>query len=198
MHNTARIPVWDPFVRLFHWTLVAAFTIAFVTEDDFLNLHSWAGYTVLALVLLRIVWGLIGPAYARFSSFVFPLPVVRSYLKDVLALRARRYLGHNPAGGLMIVALLVSLLLTTLTGLLVYGAVESAGPLAGWLAGAGETAGEQLEELHEFFANFTLLLVVIHVGGVLVESLLHRENLVRAMFSGYKRAATSEQGGLEQ
>jgi cytochrome b len=115
--------------------------------------------------------------------------VVLNYLKDTLMLKATRYVGHNPAGGAMIILLLISLLLTSLTGLAVYGTEESAGPLAGLLAGAGEYWSEQLEELHEFFANFTLLLVIIHVAGVVVESVIHRENLVRAMFTGYKRRA---------
>jgi cytochrome b len=112
---------------------------------------------------------------------------VWAYFKDVLQLRARRYLGHNPAGGAMIVLLLVFLSLAVITGLFAYGAEEGAGPLAAWMAGWGKSYGEVFEETHEFFANATLALVIIHVGGVLFESLLHRENLVRAMWNGYKR-----------
>lgn len=188
MNATPTVKVWDPIVRLFHWTLAGSFLIAYLTEDDFLNLHQVAGYTVLVLILLRTVWGFVGTPYARFSSFVFSPRVVKQYLLETLTLRAKRYIGHNPAGGAMIILLLLSLVITALTGVAVYAAEENAGPLAFWLGHAGEFWEETLEEVHELCANFTLFLVFIHLAGVLVESLIHRENLVRAMFSGYKRA----------
>ena len=183
-----QIKVWDPLVRIFHWTLVAAFTVAFLTEgeDSTMFLHSWAGYTILGLVLFRLVWGLIGTRHARFTDFVRTPATVLAYGKDLLRGRARRYLGHNPAGGLMIVLLLISLLMTGLMGMALLGIEEQAGPLAGMMAGVGHDTGEVVEEIHEFFANATLFLVVIHVLGVLVESLLHRENLVRSMCNGRK------------
>ncbi len=187
MQQSENIKVWDPLVRLFHWVLLLAFSIAFITEDDYLSLHTFAGYTVIGLLVFRLVWGFVGPRYARFSDFVYSPKMIAAYLKQIITFRARRYLGHNPAGGAMIVLLLVSLTLTAVSGLAVYGAGDNAGPLAIWLGHAGETWAEIFEELHEFFINFTLLLVFIHVGGVLFESLLHRENLVRAMFSGNKR-----------
>ena len=188
MKSQAMVKVWDPLVRSFHWLLVIAFFTAYFTEDDFLTLHVYAGYTVLGLILLRLVWGIVGTRYARFSSFVTRPRVAWHYLKDTLLFRAKRYLGHNPAGAAMIVLLLISLLLTTLTGLAIYGASESAGPLAGWFGNIGETGEDVIKEVHEFFANLTIVLVVIHVGGVIFESLAHRENLVRAMFNGYKKA----------
>jgi len=180
------VRVWDPLIRIFHWTLVAAFAVAYFTEDDLLTLHVWAGYLVGGLILFRLVWGFVGTPHARFSDFVRPPRQVIAYLKDVLAFRARRYLGHNPAGGVMILALLVSLITTVVTGLAVYGAGEMAGPMAGWLAGLGEQGAEALEEVHELFANLTLALVVAHVAGVVLASLQHRENLVRAMITGRK------------
>ncbi|MDH3279553.1 MAG: cytochrome b/b6 domain-containing protein [Gammaproteobacteria bacterium] len=194
--TTEHIKVWDPAVRLFHWMLVAGFFIAYFTEDDFLTLHVWAGYAVAGLVVFRVFWGVIGPRYARFSNFVFAPSVVMAYLKDIVLLRPRRYVGHNPAAGAMIVALLVSLMITTVTGLAVYGAAENAGPLALWLGYLGEQGGEVFEEIHEFFANFTLFLVFIHVLGVLLESLIHRENLVRGMIDGLKRPESSSEQGV--
>ncbi len=185
--NAQPVKVWDPLVRAFHWTLAGAFSIAYLTEDDFLSLHTWAGYTILGLVLFRVLWGLVGTRYARFSSFVFPPGKVWSYLKDTLFFRAHRYIGHNPAGGAMIVLLLASVVLTAFTGLVLYGAEENAGPLASLSTSLGDYWGEAFEEVHEFLANFTLLLVLVHVAGVLVESLIHGENLVRAMWTGYKR-----------
>ncbi len=181
------VRVWDPLVRVFHWTLVVAFTIAYLTEDDLLALHVWAGYTVLGLVVFRILWGFVGPRYARFSSFVTSPGTALAYARDVLRGAARRYLGHNPAGGLMVVVLLVLLLLISLTGLAVYGAEEHAGPLAGFMAGR-EHWEDFLEETHEVLSNLTVLLVFVHIAGVLVESMVHRENLVRAMIDGRKRA----------
>lgn len=186
--ESARTKVWDPLTRIFHWSLAAAFIIAYVTEEDLLAPHVWAGYVVLGLILFRLLWGFIGPRHARFSDFVFPPATALRYLMDTLRLRARRYLGHNPAGGMMIVLLLISLAVTTISGLLIYGVEEHAGPFAALLAGSGERWEDTFESLHEFFADFTLFLVFVHVAGVVVESLLHQENLVKAMVTGYKRA----------
>ncbi len=188
--GSAETKVWDPLVRVFHWALVAAFFIAYFSEaeDGALALHAYAGYTVLGLILVRLLWGFIGPRHARFSDFVRRPAIVIDYLREVLRLHPRRYLGHNPAGGLMIIALLISLLVTGFSGLAVLAIGEQAGPLAGWLGGLGEAWEEVFEELHEFFADFTLFLVVVHVAGVVVESFLHHENLVRSMFTGRKRS----------
>ena len=185
--ETREIKVWDPLVRIFHWSLVLAFVTAYLTGDDLQSLHVWAGYTVLGLVLFRLIWGVIGTRHARFTDFVFRPATVVAYLKDLLALRARRYLGHNPAGGVMVIALLLSLLATTSLGLAAYAVEEGAGPLASQLAGAGHFWKEFFEGAHEFFANFTLVLVLAHVAGVVVSSALHGENLPRAMVTGRKR-----------
>lgn len=180
------VPVWDLLVRLFHWTLVAAFFIAYITEEDFMTLHSWAGYTIIGLLVIRIVWGFIGTKHARFADFVFTRKDIVQFLKDTFALKAKRYLGHNPAGGAMVILLMLSLVVTTISGLVIFGIEESQGPLAGWVSGLGHFWEEVFEGVHEFFANFTLFLVFIHVAGVLLESLIHGENLVAAMVSGKK------------
>ncbi len=185
--NGNEIKVWDPLLRLFHWLLAGAFFVAYLTEDEWLTPHVWAGYLILGLLVFRIPWGFIGPRHARFSDFVAPPRAALAYLKDLFHGKARRYLGHNPAGGWMIVLLLSSVALTCITGLMVYAAEDQAGPLAGWLGSAGEGWEEIFEETHEVLANFSLALVFIHLAGVLVESLLHHENLVRAMITGYKR-----------
>lgn len=166
-------------MRVVHWGLVAAFGIAYFTEDDMMDVHVAAGYTVLALVLCRIVWGFIGGPYARFSSFVSGPRVVMAYLRDLASLRARRNLGHNPAGGAMIILLLVALLVgATVSGLAVYAADEQAGPLAFWLGGIGEAWEDRLEEWHDLLADLTAVLVLLHFLGVLVESIMHKENPV--------------------
>jgi cytochrome b len=188
MNQSTTVKVWDLPVRLFHWSLVAAFTLAYLSEDDLLTLHVVAGYTIAGLVLFRLVWGLIGTRHARFTDFVKPPAEVVSYIRDILAFRARSYVGHNPAGGAMVIALLISLVLTSVSGLAVYGAKEMAGPLAATFSGISPFMAEALEEVHEFFANFTLLLVVLHVAGVLLASFQHKENLVRSMVTGIKQA----------
>jgi len=151
-----------------------------------LDLHTWSGYVVGGLILFRLLWGFAGPRHACFADFVFTPATILAYGRDLLRGQAQRYLGHNPLGGAMTFALLSALALATLTGLILYGATEAAGPLAGLMRGTSFGAGEVLEEIHEFFSNVALGLVVLHIGGILVSSLLHRENLVRAMITGRK------------
>ena len=189
------IPVWDRFVRLFHWLLVAAFFTAYLVEDELLGVHVWAGYLVFSLVVLRLAWGFVGSRHARFDDFARRPREVIGYLKSTFSGRARRYLGHNPAGGAMVIALIGSLLATTVLGMLLLGS-EPGNALFGLVSGlglAGEAGEEALEEVHEFFANFTLALVGLHVAGVLLSSLAHRENLVRAMVTGRKRPNRPEE-----
>jgi len=186
MADLSQIRVWDPVVRFFHWSLVSAFVVAFVTEENLLSVHSLAGYLILALLSIRFIWGFIGTRYARFSNFVYSPQNITQFLKDTLCFKAKRYLGHNPAGGAMVILLMASLFITSTSGILLLGAEEQAGPVAHWFTQAGGFWAKALEELHEFFANFTLLLVFIHVIGVIVESLIHKENLVSAMLSGFK------------
>lgn len=209
-----RVQVWDVFIRVFHWTVVVAFFVAYFTEDDLLTLHVWAGYTIGVFVLLRILWGFVGPKHARFSDFIYRPFKVWSYAIDLVTFRAKRYLGHSPAGGAMVLALLVGLLATVWTGLELYAVEENAGPLAAISSETGtapsetssllvlasededenereghdDEAEEFWEELHEVLANLTLALALLHIGGVLLASIAHRENLVRAMVTGKKRA----------
>ncbi|NOZ36766.1 MAG: cytochrome B [Gammaproteobacteria bacterium] len=195
MPQPETIKIWDPLVRLFHWSLVLAFAIAYFTEEDLLDLHVWAGYVVLGLILFRIFWGFVGPRYAQFKNFIYSRDVIKAYITDIFALRAKRYLGHNPAGGAMIILLIICLLLTTFSGLAIYGIEKHAGPLAPMLGHLGGFWKDAAEEIHEFFANFTLILVFAHVGGVIFESRLHEENLVKAMFTGYKKRSNADSGG---
>jgi len=194
--------VWDPVVRIFHWSLVAAFTIAWLTGEEESRLHELAGYAVIGLVLIRVVWGFVGTKYARFRDFVYRPSTVLAYAGDILTGKSKRYLGHNPLGGMMVIALLLSLLAASVTGLVLQGAEADTGPFAAITASTSVTlpvaiskavadddgvgADEAWKELHEFFANLSLLLVVLHIAGVIVGSLVHRENLVRAMFTGRK------------
>lgn len=169
----ATVRVWDPMVRLFHWSLVAAFAIAWLTGDEWQRLHEVAGYAIAGLVGFRLVWGLVGSTHARFSDFVYRPRVVIGYLTDTIHLRAKRYIGHNPAGGAMVVALLAALAVTCATGIMMT-------TQAFW-------GSEWVETLHEAMANLLLLMVGLHLVGVLAASIEHGENLVRAMITGRKR-----------
>ena len=124
------ISVWDPLVRIFHWGLVLTFSIAYFSGDEENNLHIVAGYVTFGLISFRILWGLIGTRFARFSNFVYSPGSVIKYIKDSAAGRPKYYIGHNPAGGVMVIALLLSLLVVTYSGLKVYAIEEGAGPLA--------------------------------------------------------------------
>lgn len=185
--NTDTLIIWDPLVRIFHWTLVIAFTVAFISEDDYLTIHSWAGYTLLSLLIIRIFWGFVGTKHAKFSDFVFSKTAIVQFIKDTFSLKAKRYLGHNPAGGAMVILLIISLLFTACSGLVIFAIEEGQGPLALLLSETNPFWGDIAEEIHEFFANFTLFLVAVHIAGVIIESLIHRENLIKSMFTGKKR-----------
>jgi cytochrome b len=216
-----KILIWDPLVRIFHWSLVLAFCISYLTGEEESDLHIYAGYAVLGLIIFRVLWGLIGGKYARFSNFMSSPVEAIKYIKELTTKTPKHYLGHNPAGGWMIVALLVSLFVVSISGLKVYAIEEGRGPLAGattdfsliGIAFAdrdeedddekeeneneefelyrdkeeGEQDEEFWEEIHEVSANFTLLLIFLHIAGVIVASRVHNENLVKAMITGKKR-----------
>jgi len=175
---TTRILVWDIPTRVFHWLLAGAFTGAFLTAESeaWRDVHVLLGYTVLGLIGFRILWGFVGTRYARFRSFAFSPSQTFTYLKSLLSRSPQHYLGHNPAGSWVIYGLLALGFLSGVSGYAVYN----------------EIGGQWLEELHEGVANSMLALVVVHIAGVVVSSLLHRENLVRAMITGYKPGAPGQ------
>ena len=166
------VRVWDPLVRIAHWSLVVPFALAWAGADA-QALHQPVGYAILSIVALRIFWGFIGPRHARFADFIRTPRATLSYARRLLLGTAPRLLGHNPVAGVMILALLAML---TATG------------ASGWLMTTeGLRSAEWLEEVHEALASITLGLVAVHVLGVLTMSALHGENLVRSMLSGRKR-----------
>ncbi len=168
-----RILVWDIPTRIFHWVLALSFAGAFLTAETerYRDLHIILGYLMLGLIAFRLLWGFVGSRYARFSSFTFRPAEVIDYLKSLLQRSPKHYLGHNPAGAVAIFLLIGLTLLTGITGVLLNF----------------EVGGEAFEEVHEVFANGMLAVVLIHITGVIVSSLLHRENLVRSMVTGYKQ-----------
>lgn len=170
-----RIMVWDLPTRAFHWLLALSFAGAFLTAESerYRDIHVMLGYTMLGLIAFRLVWGFIGTHYARFSSFMFGPSQVIEYLRSLVRLRPQHYVGHNPAGSW---AIWLILLLGVASGASGYAAYNDVG-------------GEFFEELHEGLANAMLAVIFVHIAGVAVSSLLHRENLVKAMITGYKNGA---------
>ena len=217
MDNTQFIKVWDIAIRVFHWTLVGCYALAFISSENIPKLHVFFGYSVLFLVLFRILYGFVGKKYAQFSDFLYRPAQIAVYLKGLLIGRPKHYMGHNPAAGLMIVILLLSLLSLTLSGIKAYG-IKGHGPLAkheiSFMTNAFADSDDKedrdkhnshnrrsqknhrteknekdefWEEVHETIAYFTLFLVSIHIMGVLVSSIVHQENLIKAMITGRKQ-----------
>lgn len=214
-----KVYVWDPLIRFFHWTLVLAFTIAYLTGEEESLIHAYSGYYILGLLAIRIIWGFVGTHYARFSQFIYPPAAVIDYMKGLVSAKHsensdKKFIGHNPAGGWMVITLLISLLATSYSGLKVYG-YEGYGPLAsnttsivsqqqGHFVKVSESehkedddnrvkgsnankANEEFwEEIHEFLANFTVLLIALHIGGVLLSSKKQKQNLAKSMLTGFK------------
>ncbi len=223
-----KIYVWDPLVRVFHWVLVLAFITSYISGENEWGIHQYSGYLIIGLITFRVLWGFVGSKHARFADFVRPVPETIDYLKGLFSRggEEKHFVGHNPAGGLMVIALLLSLFFTGFSGLKLYGA-EGHGPFAVvHEQGAGqnadvaktgyageyedddeheayekheehesddhdeayedEEAEEFWEEIHEFFVHFTLILIILHVAGVILSSRKYKENLVKAMITGYK------------
>lgn len=219
MGNNGTVRVWDIWVRLCHWTLVAMFVVAYFTAEEENIFHIYSGYAVLGLIMFRVLWGFIGSHHARFSDFVFGPGKVIHYTRGLLAGKPEYYLGHNPLGGWMVLALLTALFVVSVSGLKVYAIEEGRGPLAGYEHGiiinnayadrdeddeeeehgykkekhgeGDEDEEEFWEELHEVSTNITLGLIVLHILGVIMSGRLHRENLVKAMITGNKQQPTA-------
>ncbi|MBS0643838.1 MAG: cytochrome b/b6 domain-containing protein [Proteobacteria bacterium] len=193
--DCSTILVWDRGVRIFHWGLVAGIVVCgwtgFIAPRNWLNLHLAAGAAVTALVCFRLIWGSTGSTYARFRSFSPSLAAVRAHLAAIAAGRPQHHIGHNPAGALMIYGLLGLLVLLILTGVIALGGALKQGPLAFAVPFA---VGWPAREVHEWLAWGLLLLIAGHLCGVVLETLVTRENIVRAMLTGRKRASPAACG----
>ncbi len=183
----ATVSVWDLGVRVFHWSLLIAVFVAALTgffgSPDSLGIHLAAGVTISFLVLFRVIWGFSGSTYARFRSFLFAPDAAIKRIKDMMAHRHVRYLGHNPLGAWMIFALLVTLLLIVSTGAVVLGGVFKQGPLAFTTSFA---TGRLVQEIHQIFAFGLLGLISLHMAGVVYETIIGKETLISAMITGKK------------
>jgi cytochrome b len=170
--------VWDLLIRLLHWSLASSFFAAYFTRHVPGPWHEWLGYLALAIIVARVFLGFSGSHYARFSQFIRPFGYTLTYCRDVISGHHRRYLGHNPLGAWMVVALLLLSLATCLSG---------------WLYTTDRFWGvEWVEDLHDALTWATLGLIVVHVAGIFITSFHDRENLVAAMLHGRKRVPSRE------
>jgi cytochrome b len=181
---------WDPLVRITHWAIAAAVLLNGMLTEGGEPVHVWIGYAALAMLALRLAWGLIGPEEARFSAFPPSLGAVRTHLADLWAGRYRPYRSHDPLGSLMAYALWGTLLVVVATGVSMQADPFPVSELRASVAQEwhddeeAREGGEVLEELHEAAANLLLVLAAVHVAGVAVESRRGNRGLVRAMLPG--------------
>lgn len=189
VNNTQRVLVWDGLIRLFHWGLLAAVAFSYYTTKTdgapFLfpiEVHAQAGYIIIGLLVFRVIWGVVGTVYARFSHFLYPPVATAAYTKSLLARRAPRYASHNPLGGWMVVLMLVSLAFQSLSGLFLSDDIFFQGPLYGLV---GRDISGELATLHAFNSDLLLVLISVHVLAIVAHQ-LQGEHLVAAMVTGIK------------
>ncbi|HRF62737.1 MAG TPA: cytochrome b/b6 domain-containing protein [Candidatus Competibacter sp.] len=187
------VKVWDLPTRLFHWILVMLMIAQWLTaeNDSTIQYHIWGGYTVLVLVLFRVIWGFAGSDTARFRDFIRGPGAALAYVKALLRGETPLYLGHNPMGGWSIVAMLVLLLIQAGTGLFANDDIMTEGPLYGWVS---KGTSDWLTTIHKFNFNLLLLVIAVHISAVLFYLFVKRENLIHPMLSGRKHLPTDLAG----
>jgi len=173
------IPVWDPLVRLIHWSLASAILLNSTIVDEESTVHEWIGYVALALVGIRLIWAIIGPKHARFSAFPpSPLRAVR-YLRSVVQGNRTVHLTHNPLGALMVYNIWLTVIVLGVTGYM--------------MTTLAYFGAEWVEEAHEAAFNWLVFSVALHVAGVAFDTWRSGVNLVRAMIIGRKRVAEGQE-----
>lgn len=188
--GSRQVQVWDIAVRSFHWLLVALLALSWYTGKngglDEMTWHLWSGSAVLALVLFRVVWGLVGSTSARFGHFLYGPGEAIRYAAGLARRQPVHYAGHTPLGGWMVALMLVSLFVQAATGMFANDDIVAEGPLVGWVS---KETSDWLTTIHKW--NFEVLLVLagVHIAAVLYYALVLRLNLVRAMITGRKTLA---------
>jgi len=186
--NEVNVKVWDLPTRLFHWALVLGFISAYLTAEFHLGfIHTFIGYFLCLLLVARIIWGFVGNQYARFKSFIFSPQETLTYLHGMLHNNPRHYLGHNPAGALMVFGLLTLLALIMITGLVTLALIDFEGPLLFLIDYFDDEVSYAIRHLHGLLIDIALVIIPLHLLGVAAGSLQHKENLVRAMITGKKK-----------
>ncbi|ABK42843.1 cytochrome B561 [Magnetococcus marinus MC-1] len=182
------LPVWDLWIRLFHASLILLVLTALLSEDEWLKIHVVAGFGLCGLLLFRLIWGFIGSQHARFRDFIYPPKQVIAYLRTLYQGNPPHHLGHNPAGGMMVLLLLITLTLLGLSGLLTLGASQETGLLHNMAAALPPSTVKPIESLHEGLGELLWALIALHLGGVLLGMWQHKENLIKSMIHGNKQA----------
>ena len=200
------VEVWDILIRVFHWSLMVSFIVAYLTRTGKNELHIYAGYTVLGLIIFRVVWGFIGSRHARFGNFVTSYSPVERYVKNLFSKKPKRYVGHNPLGGWMVIAMLITLFMLSYSGLKLHDIQSGGGPITmqmpsinpissayaqddveQFLIREKDEVGEDYwKELHAQYTYLMLVLIALHLAGVVVSSVLYKENIVKEMLTGKK------------
>ena len=179
--------IWGLPTRIFHTCLVLFIAITWISaEDDFMQIHSAFGYAVGILVIFRLIWGVIGPKYSHFRDFNFSIKNAIEFSKNVFTHINKKYLGHNPAASIVLFIMLFIIIIAVITGVLALGEQEAKGFFSN-LSNTSLKSMELFEGLHEFFADFMLVFIFMHVVGVLTDRLLHKEDgTAKSILTGYK------------
>ncbi len=187
------IKVWDLPVRIFHWSLVFLFIVAYITNNlgsDYFIYHLWSGYALIVLVSFRIIWGLVGSYHARFNHFVKTPVTTAKYALSVFKKTDKHYLGHNPLGAVMVIILLTVILIQGVTGLFTNDEIFNVGPLYAYIS---DELSLQLTSLHRQLFYWILGAIALHILAVVLHVVLKRENIIKAMFTGKKNVMLGEE-----
>jgi len=191
--NSAKtLKIWDLPVRIFHWSLVILFIAAYITNvlgTNYFKYHLWCGYAIIVLVSFRIVWGIVGTYHARFTTFVRNPVATAKYAINVFKRNDKHYVGHNPLGALMVIALLLTIFIQAVTGLFTNDEIFNTGPLYGYIS---NELSLKLTSLHRQLFYWILGAVVLHIAAVIIHVFFKRDNIVKAMFTGKKSAQNAE------
>lgn len=179
--------IWTLPSRIFHWVFVLLIITCYLTDDDdTILIHAIAGYLLVVTLFFRFGWGYIGPKYSNFRDFTLNIQKVKNYTKNIFNPK-EEYQGHNPAAAFVMVSILIVVAFIIYTGTLTYGAEEAKG-LFSFLE-----KDKIYKHIHEFFANLLYLLIFLHLGGLVLDRVLHKENqTIKSIFSGYKQSKTKE------
>jgi cytochrome b len=179
------VPVWDMPVRLFHWILVLLIAFSWLSSEmDWMTWHMYSGYTILTLILFRILWGFVGSTHARFSDFIYGPRALIGYIKTLPSRTAAKFAGHNPLGGISVVLILLCVLAQAGTGLFANDDIIYEGPL---FKHVSKELSDWLTTIHKYNFNLLLVLIGVHIAAVLYYLLWKSENLVKPMFTGRKQ-----------
>ena len=194
--SSQSLQIWDLPVRIFHWSLVILFIVAYVTNSlgpNYFTYHLWSGYAIIVLVLFRIIWGLVGTYHARFINFVRNPLTTTKYALSVFKKNDPHHLGHNPLGAVMVVALLLAMLVQAVTGLFGNDEIFNTGPLYAYIS---DELSLQLTSLHRQLFYWILGAVILHIAAVFLHVWFKRDNIIKAMFTGKKNAKDSADANI--